>query len=132
MSLGRYIWTAPNSLIGLLFLPVVFLTDGGAQLVDGVLELHGPVISWVLRRCVPMPGGALAITFGHVVLGCDPDALALTRSHERVHVRQYERWGPAFIPAYLIAAVWGLVTRAGAYHGNFFEREAMQRDQRPR
>jgi hypothetical protein len=39
-------------------------------------------------------------------------------------VRQYERWGPAFLPAYLAAALWGAARGAGAYHGNFFERQA--------
>ena len=132
MSLSRYIWTSPNSLIGLLFLPSVFFADGGYQFVDGVLELHGSFISWVLRHCVLMPGGASAITFGHVVWGRDPEALSLTRVHERVHVRQYELWGPAFIPAYLMAALWGLATRRGAYYGNFFERQAMQHEGRLR
>jgi hypothetical protein len=126
MSLVRYLWTSPNSLLGLVFLPIVFLTDGRFQIVDGVLELHGAVVSWVLRHCVPLPGGAAAITFGHVVLGRDQEALSRTRVHERVHVRQYERWGPVFIPAYLVAALWGLVTGTGAYYGNVFEREAMQ------
>jgi hypothetical protein len=126
MPLLSYIWTSPNSLVGLLFLPTVFLADGGFQVVDGVLELHGSVIAWVLRHCVLLPGGASAMTFGHVVLGRDPEALSLTRVHERMHVRQYERWGPAFIPAYLAAAIWGLVTGAGAYDGNVFELEAMQ------
>jgi len=132
MSLSRYIWTSPNSLIGLLFLPSVFFTDGGFQIVDGVLELHGSFIAWALRHCVPLPSGASAITFGHVVLGRDAEALSVTRVHERVHVRQYELWGPAFIPAYLMAAMWGFVTRRGAYYGNFFEREAMQHESRLR
>jgi hypothetical protein len=130
MALGRYLWASPNSVIGLLFVPTVFVGSGGIQIVDGVLELHGSFISWVLRHCVPMPGGAWAITFGHVVLGRDETALTLTRMHERVHVRQYERWGPAFIPAYLLAAVWGLITGTGMYHGNWFEREAMQGERR--
>jgi hypothetical protein len=43
----------------------------------------------------------VAITLGHVVLATTESALKKTRSHERVHVRQYERWGPFFIPAYL-------------------------------
>ena len=73
-----------------------------------------------------MSGGASAITFGHVVLGHDEEALTITRVHERVHVRQYELWGPVFIPAYLLAALWGLINRSGIYYGNFFEREAMQ------
>jgi len=125
MSLSRYIWASPNSLIGLLFLPSVVFRRGGFQIVDGVLEVHGSLIARVLRHCIPIAGGASAITFGHVVLGRDAEALSLTRAHERVHVRQYERWGPAFIPAYLVAAIWGFVTGAGVYHGNFFEREAL-------
>ena len=39
------------------------------------------------------------------VLGIDEFWLNETRAHERVHVRQYEHWGPLFIPAYLGAAV---------------------------
>jgi hypothetical protein len=132
MSLSRYIWASPNSLIGLLFLPIVVLNKGGIQIVEGVLELHGSFISCVLRHCVPLPGGALAITFGHVVLGRDQESLSSTREHERVHVRQYELWGPAFIPAYLIASMWGLVTRTGVYYGNVFEREALRSERATR
>ena len=97
--------------------------------IDGVLEVHSPFIAWLLRHCTILPGlsgGASAITFGHVVLARDRETLRLTRAHERVHVRQYERWGPAFIPAYLFAAVWGLLTGSGAYAGNVFEREAFE------
>src|SRR5262245_23260334 len=126
MSMSRYLWASPNSLIGLLFVPTIFVASGGVRVVDGVLEVHGSLISWVLRHVVPMDGGAAAITFGHVVLGRDEEALAFTRVHERVHVRQYELWGPAFIPVYLLAAMWGLVTGTGMYSGNWFEREAMQ------
>jgi len=124
-SLGQYIWASPNSLVGLLFVPIVVLGRGGIQVVDGVLELYGPPLSWALRHCVFMPGGASAMTLGHVVLGRDRDSLSATRAHERVHVRQYEHWGPAFIPAYLLASVWALMTGTGAYYGNRFEREAM-------
>jgi hypothetical protein len=126
VGLSRYIWASPNSIIGLLFWPSVFFNGGGFQVVDGVLELHGSLISWVLRHCVLLPGGAWAMTFGHVVLGRDEEALSGTRVHERVHVRQYERWGPVFIPAYLAAAMWGLVRGTGAYHGNYFERQAVR------
>ena len=129
LSLARYIWAFPNSLIGLAFVPIVGLSRGGLEIVDGVLELHGPFLDWVLRYCVPMHGGAAAITFGHVVLGRDRESLAQTRAHERGHVRQYERWGPAFLPAYLLAAVWGFITGAGAYYGNVFERAAMKCEQ---
>jgi hypothetical protein len=126
MSLTRYIWALPNSIIGVLFWPSIWFAGGGARLVDGVLEIHGAFIAWVLRHIVPLPGGASAITIGHVVLGRDEDALCMTRVHERVHVRQYERWGPLFIPAYLVAAMWGAIAGRGAYHGNYFERAAMR------
>ena len=128
LRLARYIWAAPNSLIGLLFVPTIVFGKSGLQQIDGVLELHGSFIAWLLRYCVPIPGGALAITFGHVVLGRDRDALRLTRRHERVHVRQYERWGPAFIPAYLAASLYALASGTGAYRGNLFEQEAMRAD----
>ena len=120
----RYVWALPNTLIGLLFVPTAMLPRGRVQVIDGVLEAHGPLISAVLRRCVPMPGGASAITFGHVVLARDSWSLDATRAHERVHVRQCEIWGPAFIPAYLIAGLWALMTGTGAYTGNYFERQA--------
>lgn len=64
------------------------------------------------------------MTLGHVVLGRDPRALAATRAHERAHVRQCEVWGPAFIPAYVLASVWALISGGGAYDGNYFERQA--------
>lgn len=130
MAIAQYIWASPNSLIGLVFVPIVCLTRGGLEVVDGVLEMHGPFIAWVLRHCVLMRGGAAAITFGHVVLGRDRQLLSSTRTHERVHVRQYERWGPFFIPAYLLASLWGVLTGEGAYHGNIFERAAMRLERR--
>lgn len=120
----RYLWAAPNTGIGVLLLPGVCWGGGGMQVVDGVLEIHGPVIAWILRRCVPLDGGAAAITLGHIVAGCDERTLSLTRAHERVHVRQCERWGPAFIPAYLLASLFAYLAGAGAYEGNYFEREA--------
>jgi hypothetical protein len=122
----RYMWALPNTLIGLLFVPTAMLPRGRIQVIDGVLEAHGPVISAMLRHCVPLPDGASAITFGHVVLARDSWSLDATRVHERVHVRQYEIWGPAFIPAYFVAGLWGLITGAGAYAGNYFERQATE------
>lgn len=126
----RYIWAFPNTLVGLVFVPLVILTRGRMEIVDGVLELRGRVIATLLRRCVPIPGGAVAMTFGHVVLGRDRGALAAARAHERVHTGQCEAWGPVFIPAYLLAALWGAIAGAGAYEGNYFERQAFRRAER--
>jgi hypothetical protein len=41
-----------------------------------------------------------------------------------VHVRQYERWGPFFIPAYLLCSVWLMLRGYNAYLDNPFEVEA--------
>ena len=128
-SLVRYLWALPNTLLGLVFLPVA-ARGGDIAIIDGVLELHGPLVAAVLRRVVPIPGGAAAMTFGHVVIARDKRILELTRAHERVHVRQYECWGPAFIPAYLAASVWAWIRGRGAYEGNYFEREAFRRESR--
>ena len=102
-------------------MPLVSATGGGVQWVDGVLELQGRAIAWLLTHCVPLPNGAAAMTLGHVVIARDRDALRDTRAHERLHVRQCERWGPLFLPAYLLAAAWGFVSGRGAYAGNYFE-----------
>ena len=122
--LVRYTWALPNTLIGLVFAATAILPRGRMQIVDGVVEAHGPVIAAILRHCVTIPSGACAITFGHVVLARDSWSLDATRAHERVHVRQYEIWGPAFIPAYLIAGLWALMNGTGGYTGNYFERQA--------
>jgi hypothetical protein len=130
LLLVRYLWASPNTLIGLLFVPTAMLQRGRMQVIDGVLEAQSPYIAAILRHCVPIPGGASAITFGHVVLARDSRSLDTTRAHERVHVRQYEIWGPAFIPAYLIAGLWALMNGTGSYTGNYFERQARQCDTR--
>src|SRR3954468_9730557 len=53
-----YLWVLPTSCAGLLFLPFVRLTGGGYQIVDGVLELYGGLVSFFLRRCTLLEGGA--------------------------------------------------------------------------
>ncbi len=82
---------------------------------------------------------AIAIVFGNVInympLGTldlwvrrydDFDksrALIRLRDHELQHVHQYRRWGPAFIPAYLIAELWARLRRlTGRRTVNWFEK----------
>lgn len=124
-----YLWAAPTSAIGLLFLipPLLRLTHVHMRIVDGVLELHGGLVTRFLRHGTLLRGGASAMTLGHVVLGVNQRALDETRDHERVHVRQVERWGPAFIPAYLFASVLAWMRGQHPYLDNHFEREAFGR-----
>ncbi len=120
-----YLWALPTTAVGLLFVPAALLSrGGGVQWVDGVLELHGGAVRFFLEKCTLLPGGASAMTLGHVVLGRDRAALEFSRSHERVHVRQCERWGPLFLPAYAVASVVAVLRGGRAYEDNAFEREA--------
>lgn len=119
----RYLWATPATVIGLL-LACFALWRGRVCVVDGAIEAHGPLLRWGLRHLVPMAGGAAAITFGHVVLAATAEALEWTRAHERVHVRQYERWGMLLLPAYGIASACAWVRGGHAYRDNRFEIEA--------
>lgn len=121
-----YAWAVPTSALGLIGAVAALLTGGHARVEQGVLEVHGGVTRWLLRHAVPITGGAAAMTLGHVVLARSREALNRTRSHERVHVRQCERWGPLFVPAYLAAGGWALLRGRSAYTGNWFERRALQ------
>ncbi len=101
------------------------LRRGHVAIVDGVIEAHSPFLQRALASFTPLARGADAMTLGHVVIARDARALELTRAHERVHVRQYESWGPLFVPAYLLAGVWALIRGGHPYFDNRFEREAL-------
>ena len=118
-----YAWAAPTSAVGLVFAALA-LPGGHFRLVDGVLEVCGGWLPAVLRRATPLAGGATAVALGHVVLARDPACLAGSRAHERVHVRQAERWGPFFLPAYLLAGAVQLIRGRDPYRDNPFEVEA--------
>lgn len=126
----RYLWASPATVMGLALCLLAGRRERVA-VVDGVVEAHGPALRWMLRWLVPIGGGATAMTLGHVVLGRDADALETTRSHERVHVAQYERWGPLFVAAYLAASAWAALTGRHFYFDNAFEVEAFA-EERPR
>jgi len=68
----------------------------------------------------------LAITLGHTILGQPDAALDISRDHEMVHVRQFERWGPLMGPAYLGCSLVLWLTGRRAYYDNPFERQAYQ------
>ena len=119
----RYLWAAPTTFFGVVAI-VVGCWRARLRVVDGVLEAHGPAIAWGLRRLTLVGHGAAAITLGHVVLGLDAASLDWTRAHERVHVRQYETWGPMFVPAYLASSLWAQRRGGHFYFDNPFEVEA--------
>lgn len=123
----RWLWASPASLLG-LGVAVASLPFGThLRQRAGIVECHGGPVTWLLAQ---LPHPALAMTLGHVVWGQSLWALEVTRAHERVHVGQYERWGPLFIPAYLAASGWLMLQGRDAYYENPFEREAFAADRR--
>jgi hypothetical protein len=119
-----YLWALPNTLLGLLVVLIACLTGGSAALVRGVVEVQGGFATAFLRRGLPLIGSGAAMTLGHVVLGQSADCLESTREHERIHVKQYERWGPFFLPAYGAASVYLWLRGRDPYRDNPFEKEA--------
>ena len=106
----RVTWAAPWSLFGLL-ISVFFrrrVVTRGVVLAEGAGWPRR--LGWRYR----------AITFGHVVL-CVDEADQELLDHELVHVRQYERWGPLFVPVYLIASAIARLRGGRAYADNRFE-----------
>ena len=118
-----YVWAAPCTTIGLALGLTSLLFGASVRFHSGVLEFAGGYLGTRVAR-LPPPFAFSAITFGHVVLGVDHVILAAVRSHEHVHVRQYERWGPLFIPAYLLSSFAQLLRGRRPYRDNYFEREA--------
>lgn len=128
--LWGYLWAAPCSALGLLAAGVVGLFGASAQWQAGVLEVH-PVgtrhaVPAALRR-VPFT----CITLGHVVLAVSRAELQRLRLHERAHVAQYERWGPALWLAYPLASLFQWARGGRAYHDNCFEVQARAAERGP-
>lgn len=121
----RVAWAAPWSLVGLILGALAIGLGARARRVDATLEIAGGSLGRGLGR-LPAPLGFAAITFGHVILGRDHATLARLRSHERVHVRQYETWGPLFVPLYLASSLSQWCRGADPYRANRFEREAFE------
>jgi len=116
---GRYLWAMPNTLGGLVVCLPFLLPGFNCRLCQGVIELHGKGIAWMLDRF-----SMSAVTLGHLILARNEGEIGWCRVHERVHVRQYEQWGPLFIPAYLAAGTIAWVRGRRPYRDNIFEVEA--------
>jgi hypothetical protein len=116
-----YVWAFPTTLVGLVAGGLTLVTGGKVQGRRGALEFHGGfarrLLEWKLVR-------ASAMTLGHVIIGRDPNCLDSCRDHEQAHVRQVERWGPFFLPAYVGASAWAFARRRHYYLDNWFEIDA--------
>ena len=103
----------------------MMLLGARARRIAGVLEVGGGLVGTLLGpRRIALPWRAM--TLGHVILGIDEAALDQSRAHEHVHVRQYEQWGPLFLPAYAASSLWQLACGRRCYRDNWFERQAYE------
>jgi len=119
----RYLWALPATIVGMAFAMIAIGTGAAIHCVDGVMEVGGGGAGRALAR-LPEPLRFHAITFGHVILGIDQRTLRRARTHERVHVRQYERWGPLFFVLYVGSSLAQWIRGRHPYFDNCFEREA--------
>jgi hypothetical protein len=106
----KLLWAGPGSLVGLVLAP--FFRRRFVR--RGVILCEGA--GWPRR----LGWRYRAITFGHVVLAVN-ELDDHTFEHELVHVRQYERWGPLYMPAYVVASLVARVRGGHLYRDNAFE-----------
>ena len=124
-SVAVRLWALPTTLVGLV-LAGAALFGGRARVQAGVVEVWGGWLASLLRV---WPPGAAAMALGHVILAMTEEDLERHNEHERVHVRQCERWGPLFLPAYAMASLWAWLRGRDPFRGNAFEREAFAADE---
>jgi hypothetical protein len=127
----RYLWAAPYTLLGVAFGLLALVFGATLRLEHGVLEFCGGWLGRLIAR-LPQPLAFSAMTLGHVILAVDSAALRQLRQHEHVHVRQYERWGLLFLPAYLLSSLVQLLRGRNPYRENHFERQAYAAAKRSR
>jgi hypothetical protein len=124
-----YLWALPVTCIGLFFALLAELTGGKLQVRGGTVEAHGGFLGRLLRGGKLFRGGA-AMALGHVILARDQQCLDKSRPHERVHVRQYERWGPLLLPVHFLVSGWLAWRGYDPHLDHPFEQEAYEHDRR--
>lgn len=107
------VWAGPATAIGWL-LALTFderRWSGGVMIAEGARWPRR--LGWRYR----------AITLGRVVLITDRSDEPLM-THELIHVKQWERWGPLFFIAYPLASLIALLRGGHYYRDNAFEAAA--------
>jgi hypothetical protein len=109
----KVLWASPGSIAGFLVAPFF----RSRRIVRGVMVCEGA--DWPRK----IGFRHRAMTLGHVVLCVDEIDEGILE-HELVHVDQWERWGIAFPPAYLVATLGTLLRGKHFYRDNPFEVQA--------
>ena len=89
------VWTSPNTLLGLLLGALTFQRP---RIVEHTIAFD-KTARGTSQFLVAIHRSAM--TVGDVIISAEP-LRGVLLTHEQEHVRQYHRWGPAFIPAYLL------------------------------
>jgi hypothetical protein len=93
-----YLWTVPNTLLGLVLGALTFqlprVASGGVLVFDRTPRGLTALMPRLHR---------VAVTVGFVIISAQPVAGRLD-AHERHHVRQFAVWGPLFQPVYFLQA----------------------------
>jgi len=126
LHLVGYLWSLPNTLIGLLLVPLY--APQSIEWCDGCLEVIAGERKDGSTRIFFKPSGQ---TFGWIIFYATEEKRqkASLRVHERVHVTQGFIGGPLFALTYLLCFAWSF-TRNGfkdwysAYMRNPFEIQA--------
>jgi hypothetical protein len=126
MKFIKVIWAAPCSAIGLFLASMMLALGGKAVLSRGAVEV---TYRQSRASCGKLASGLRfrGIVFGHVILAVTAEELESIGPHERVHVAQYELWGPLFFVAYGLSSAWQWLNGRNAYWYNYFEIQARER-----
>lgn len=116
----RRAWRWPNDALGRLAAATV--RGARRREIRGASIVEDPRFDRLFRL---VPNHPTAMTFGSTVVARRHLDEA-TVSHELTHVDQYGRFGPLFLPLYLLGAAWGLLRHRESYVGNPFEKQAMR------
>lgn len=126
LRLIKVLWALPCSVVGLTLAALVLAAGGRVRLSAGALEVtyrRSQVQCGRLAQVLPFRG----IVFGHIIVAVTEEELIAIGPHERVHVQQYERWGPLFFLAYGASSLWQLARGHNPYWHNHFELQARER-----
>jgi hypothetical protein len=118
------LWALPYTMLGMVIGGLGLCTGGHGRVHGHAIEFYGGFTTWFVKHLSAGGESAIAITFGHTILGQTVAALNIAHEHEMVHVRQYERWGVFMGPAYLLCSLGLWLAGRKAYRDNPFEREA--------
>ena len=119
----KYIWTSPASAIGICATFIASVLGAEIKRVSGVLEVSLAPRNAALCKAVDYLPFA-AITLGHIVIARNAQQQDALRQHERVHVAQYELWGPLFLLAYPLVSLFQWLSGRRPYLDNRFEMAA--------